>query len=253
MANEFKHASVGTVLTQSEFEGVGLHVLNSQATGDLVYASSSTQLSRLGITNDRVLISSGGVPAWSATLPAITVSGVLDAQGGIKDSGGTLRIQDAEDANVAIWNDGSTGTGRTLFLLGTEATSGAGNISDSPSITQRAYYRDGSNVLQNWNYTIINNMQTGGAAPKSQVTHSINSVDVLTLENDSGTVSMTSNGDLTMASGKGINLSTSALAAEASNRGQMYYTEGGAGVADKLYCIMKSSEDTYSAVQIAIG
>ena len=49
MANEFKHKTVGTQMTQSEYEAVGGHVLDSQAAGDLVYASSTTQLSRLGI------------------------------------------------------------------------------------------------------------------------------------------------------------------------------------------------------------
>lgn len=44
-----------------------------------------------------------------------------------------------------------------------------------------------------------------------------------------------------------------ALAAQASNRRKLYFTEGGAGVADKLYCIMKGADDNYSAVQVAIG
>ena len=48
MANEFRHGSVGTELTQAEWEAVGTHILNSQATGDIIYASSSSQLSRLG-------------------------------------------------------------------------------------------------------------------------------------------------------------------------------------------------------------
>ena len=78
MAGELVHGSAGTTLTQAEFEAVGLHVCNSQATGDLIYASSSTQLSRLGITNDRILISSGNSPAWSATLPAFTLGGTLN-------------------------------------------------------------------------------------------------------------------------------------------------------------------------------
>ena len=62
-------------MTQAEFEAVGLHVLNSQATGDLIYASSISQLSRLGIgsTND-VLHVAGGIPAWSATLAGITLT-----------------------------------------------------------------------------------------------------------------------------------------------------------------------------------
>lgn len=77
MANEFVHKSQGTTLTQSEYENIDAHVCNSQATGDLIYASSSSQLSRLAITNDRVLVSSGGVPTWSATLPAITLGGTV--------------------------------------------------------------------------------------------------------------------------------------------------------------------------------
>ncbi|MBU2249696.1 MAG: hypothetical protein KKD77_23315 [Gammaproteobacteria bacterium] len=81
MANEFKHITKGTSLTQAEFEHIDLHACNSQATGDLIYASSATQLSRLGITNNRILISSGGVPTWSATLPAVTLGGSLNANG----------------------------------------------------------------------------------------------------------------------------------------------------------------------------
>ena len=68
MANELKHGSVGTELTQVEWEGVGTHVLASQATGDIIYATSSSQLSRLGIgSSNDILRVSGGVPDWQAT------------------------------------------------------------------------------------------------------------------------------------------------------------------------------------------
>ncbi len=71
MANELIHTSAGTTLTQAEFEAVGLHVLNSQATGDLIYASSATQLSRLGIgSTGQLLIVAGGIPSWTTTLTA---------------------------------------------------------------------------------------------------------------------------------------------------------------------------------------
>ena len=67
MADEFKHASVGTDLSQAEWESTTGHVLNNQATGDLVYASSATQLSRLAVgTSGQMLTVSGGVPAWGA-------------------------------------------------------------------------------------------------------------------------------------------------------------------------------------------
>lgn len=75
MANELKHASAGTVLTQAEFEAIGLHVLNSQATGDLIFASSVTQLSRLGIgSTNQLLTVIGGVPTWQSTLSGLTLT-----------------------------------------------------------------------------------------------------------------------------------------------------------------------------------
>ena len=68
MANEFKHKSVGTELTQTEFEAVGGHVLDSQARGDIIYASSTTQLSRLAVGGaGAVLTSDGTDPAWDTT------------------------------------------------------------------------------------------------------------------------------------------------------------------------------------------
>ena len=68
MANEFQHKTVGTELTQAEFEDIALHVFNGQATGDIMYASGAAQLSRLAIgAANTVLTSVGGVPAWSST------------------------------------------------------------------------------------------------------------------------------------------------------------------------------------------
>jgi len=75
MANEFKHASVGTELTQAEYEGTSAHVLDSQAAGDIIYASSTSQLSRLGIgTEGKVLhVNSGAsAPEWTAALTGVT-------------------------------------------------------------------------------------------------------------------------------------------------------------------------------------
>jgi len=75
MGNELKHGSVGTELTQAEWEAVGTHVIDSQAEGDIIYASSSAQLSRLGKGADNtVLHLASGVPAWSATLAGLTLT-----------------------------------------------------------------------------------------------------------------------------------------------------------------------------------
>ena len=75
MANEFKHKTVGTQLTQAEWEAVGGHVFDSQAAGDIPYASSTSQLSRLGIgTAGKVLMVNSGAsaPEWSAALTGVT-------------------------------------------------------------------------------------------------------------------------------------------------------------------------------------
>ena len=74
MANELKHKDIGSELTKVEFEDVTLHQLDSQATGDLIKATSATQLARLPVgANDKVLTVVGGVPAWAAVPPATLV------------------------------------------------------------------------------------------------------------------------------------------------------------------------------------
>lgn len=68
MANEFKHVSAGTQLTQTEDDAVTRHIFNNQATGDMMYASTTTQLSRLGIgSTGNFSIVSGGIPTWGNT------------------------------------------------------------------------------------------------------------------------------------------------------------------------------------------
>ena len=72
MTGEFVHKTVGTELTQAEWEAIGTHVFDSQATGDVLYASSGAQLSRLGIGSTNYLLTvSGGIPAWTTT-PTVT-------------------------------------------------------------------------------------------------------------------------------------------------------------------------------------
>jgi hypothetical protein len=72
MANEFKHTNVGSEITQDEYHDVLAHQLDSQATGDIVYASSSTQLSRLARAADNTILTlSSNIPAWTAT-PTLT-------------------------------------------------------------------------------------------------------------------------------------------------------------------------------------
>uniref|UniRef100_A0A6M3KW31 Uncharacterized protein n=2 Tax=viral metagenome TaxID=1070528 RepID=A0A6M3KW31_9ZZZZ len=92
MSGELKHATVGTTMTQAEFEAVGLHVVDSQATGDLIYASSNSQLSRLGIGSTGALLTvSSGIPAWTSY--TITNDGTKTTIAGI--SGDYWRVGDA--------------------------------------------------------------------------------------------------------------------------------------------------------------
>jgi hypothetical protein len=75
MAKEFKHDSVGSQLSQTEYEAVGGHVIASQAAGDLVYASTTSQLTGLAIgTAGKVLMVNSGAsaPEWSAALTGVT-------------------------------------------------------------------------------------------------------------------------------------------------------------------------------------
>ena len=69
MANEFKHKVVGTDLTQAEWEATAAHQFDAQATGDILYASSATQLSRLAIgANGNIAVVAGGLPSWAHIL-----------------------------------------------------------------------------------------------------------------------------------------------------------------------------------------
>jgi len=80
MANEFKHKDPGSALTQAEFiasDGTG-HIFESQAAGDILYASSSTVLARLAkATDGNVLQLASGLPAWAAA-----ASGATTREGG---------------------------------------------------------------------------------------------------------------------------------------------------------------------------
>ena len=101
MANELKHVSVGTELTQTEYESIGAHVLDSQAIGDIIYASSTSQLRRLGIgSTNTVLVTIGGVPSWATTLAGLTL---------------TSPVLNTGVSGTAISTDTSLGTSNTLL------------------------------------------------------------------------------------------------------------------------------------------
>ena len=130
MANEFAHKTVGTELTQAEFEGTTLHVCDGQATGDILYASSATQLSRLaiGATNTFLQVV-GGVPAWvSAPTVAGTVTfggETIATLGGMTVQGSFVLAHTGESNGVALRSGpDAAGSGAYILLTG-HANTGA--------------------------------------------------------------------------------------------------------------------------------
>ena len=83
MANEFKHKDPGSELTQAEYittDGTG-HIFDCQATGDIMYASSTTVLKNLSRGAANEVLSMGGscIPDWTSTptLASLTVDDVV--------------------------------------------------------------------------------------------------------------------------------------------------------------------------------
>ena len=114
MADELKHLTVGTILTQSEYEAVGGHVFDSQATGDIVYASSSSQLLRLGIGSSNTLLEvASGIPGWtsSPTIGSTSWANATHAHAA-SNSGGTIAIT-ATTGTLAVGNGGTGATALT--------------------------------------------------------------------------------------------------------------------------------------------
>ena len=126
MANELTHKDPGSELTQAEYiasDGTG-HVFESQATGDILYASSATVLSRLAkATDGNILELSSNLPAWTAS-PTIgsTNWGNANHAHAASNSGGTIAIT-STTGTLAVGNGGTGATTlNNLITLGTHTT-----------------------------------------------------------------------------------------------------------------------------------
>jgi len=122
MANEFKHLSVGTQMTQVEYEAVGGHVLACQATGDIIYASSGSQLSRLGKGAANTVLVMGGscIPAWSAS-PTVTD---LTIGGGCITLTGAATDIDLIDNNASALSFDASGKTGIIDIVTTNCSEG---------------------------------------------------------------------------------------------------------------------------------
>ena len=107
MANELRHSDVGTALSKSEWEATGGHIFNSQAAGDIMYASTTAQLTRLGIgTANQVLATNSGAtaPEWVSAVSLATSF--------------TASANNSTDETVyPVFVDGATGTQLSLIHI----------------------------------------------------------------------------------------------------------------------------------------
>ena len=88
MAGEFRHKDVvaGRV-REVEYEHINQHILNNQATGDIVHATSAAQLGRLAVgATDTILSVQGGLPGWRT--PADILTDLSGQAGAAFDWGG---------------------------------------------------------------------------------------------------------------------------------------------------------------------
>jgi len=167
MANEFQHKDPGSELTQAEFittDGTG-HIFASQAAGDILYASSTTVLTRLGKGADgTVLELASGLPAWTAspTIGATNWANATHAHA-LANSGGTIAIT-STTGTLAVGNGGtgitSLATGVATFLgtsssanlraaLTDETGTGGAVFAASPTLTTPALGTPSALVLTN--------------------------------------------------------------------------------------------------------
>jgi hypothetical protein len=139
MANEFKHKDPGSALTQAEFiasDGTG-HIFESQAAGDVLYASSTTVLARLAkATDGNVLELASGLPAWTAS-PTIGSTSWANANHAhaASNSGGTLTTLGT--VTTGVWQ----GTAIASGYIAADAITGAKIADDA---VDSEHYTDGS-------------------------------------------------------------------------------------------------------------
>ncbi len=156
--------------------------LNSYTTGDLVYASGSNTLAKLGIgLNTYILTSTGSVPQWSAP-SAVTVSTANNLAGGAAGSvpyqsgAGTTTFLSIGTQNQVLTSTGSAPQWSSGLTLTTLATTGnttlgdaaADNLTVNATITSNLIFTDNtydigaSGVTRPRNLFLANNATIGG-------------------------------------------------------------------------------------------
>jgi hypothetical protein len=194
MANEFKHKDPGSELTQAEFiasDGTG-HIFDSQATGDILYASSTTALTRLGVaTNGNVLELSSGVPAWTAS-PTIGSTSWANANHAhaATNSGGTVSANDVSGTTLksSVVTSSLESVGTLTALTVDDVAVNGKVITMTGSSGDTAVFTVGTNGTLS-----LVTVDTAGAAANIEITAD-------------GTIDINSAGVLTLDSGAAINI-----------------------------------------------
>lgn len=140
----------------------------------------------------------GGVPQDTINLLGSNILQITNASGSIQLLGGDINLNYNTDNDIYLWG-GTKGTGRELVLYSGYAAA-LDTLRDSPTLDMAASYWDGAAAV-GWSGTILHDMITAGATPKSQLKFSINSVDILKLENNNGTTKAYLNGNLSITAG----------------------------------------------------
>jgi hypothetical protein len=162
----------------------------------------------------------------------------------VNPTGNGLNFNYDTAGSIYLWGS-DEGTGEVLVLYGSNDVTAIDTVHDSPTIDMGAWYWDGA-AAAGWSSTILHDMITAGATPKSQLKFAINGSPILRLENNNGTVKTFSDGNLSMVA-SAIDMSQiGAEPASTANRAGIYAIDLSAD-----NCTIGFNTET--AVQVAIG
>ena len=226
MANEFQHKDPGATLTQAEYittDGTG-HIFDSQAQGDILYASSSTVLSRLAKsgTTTHALLNTGSSnnPAWALIPLASAVTGTLPVA-----NGGTGIT--SLGSNVATFL-GTPSSANLRAALTDETGTGAAVFATSPTLVTPALGTPASGVMTNVS-------GTASSLTAGNVTTNANLTGVVTSSGNATAIADKAIGIAKLADGTDGELITwnasGVIAAVAAGNADQVLTSNGAGAA----------------------
>jgi hypothetical protein len=163
----------------------------------------------------------GGIPQDTINLLGSNILQITNPIGAVQILGGGINLNFNIDDDIYLWG-GTKGTGRVLVLYSGYA-SALDTLRDSPTLEIATSYWDGGAAV-GWSGTIIHDMITAGATPKSQLKFSINGANILRLENNNGTIKMFSDGVLDMTTHQINNVVDPTLAQDVATK---FYVDSG--------------------------